>query len=69
MGVNVAERNYHIYGRKTHSEPLAYLGWLEIEAVAGLREKALEQFGASGWVELVAFPEESIIRVISGNPR
>jgi len=62
-------KTYHVYGRKTHPEPLAYLGWLEIEAVAGLREKALEQFGDAGWVELVAFPEEAIIRVIPGSSR
>lgn len=55
---------HHIYGRKSHPEPLVFLGRLEIESGTRLKDEALKHFGETGWVELIAFPEVSIVPVI-----
>ncbi len=69
MKESTVTRTFQVYGRKAHAEPLAFLGRLEAEDGAGLRAKALTQFGDAGWVELVAFPEEAIVQVIPGKGR
>jgi len=58
--------NYRIYGRKEYPQPLEQVGRLAVEDSQALRQKAFQELGADGWVELVAVPESAVIPVISG---
>ena len=64
--------SYLIFGRKTYQQPLEWIGQLTVEngstpkagMAAELVEQAREQFGREGWVEMIAIPERSVVRVI-----
>lgn len=60
---------YHLYGRKSHAQPLAFVGQVESPPGPGLREEALRLAGPGGWVELIAFAEASILRVLPEGDR
>tara|TARA_B110000014_G_C19604815_1_gene320392 strand:- start:43 stop:210 length:168 start_codon:yes stop_codon:yes gene_type:complete len=53
--------NWHIFGRKKGEEPLGFLGL--ISSKENPRSVVVEKYGED-WLELVAVPENSIIKVI-----
>lgn len=58
---------YFIFARKEYHQPLEYIGALQVQAGAPpteLDRRARAQFGSEGWVEMVAVPETSVVRVI-----
>ena len=58
---------YLIFARKAYPQPLECIGALKLAVdapKAELDQRAREQFGAEGWVEMVAIPDKSIVRVI-----
>ena len=63
---------YLIFARKVYQQPLEAIGQLTVEsaappaaaAPADLARRAREQFGAEGWVEMVAIPASAVVRVI-----
>lgn len=57
-------KTYHIYGRKAYTEPLAFVERLQIDDVSALDAETLKGVGKRDWVELIAFPESSIVHVI-----
>jgi hypothetical protein len=64
--------NYLIFARKAYQQPLEWIGQLATESgtpaadaeTAELARLAREQFGAEGWVEMVAIPASAVVRVI-----
>ncbi|MBM4423794.1 MAG: hypothetical protein FJ030_10425 [Chloroflexi bacterium] len=53
-----------IFGRKEYQQPLEYLGAITVESGPDeLSRIARERFG-EGWLEMVAAPESSVVRVI-----
>ena len=62
-------QTYHLYGRKTYSQPLTFAGQVTIDDVAVLKDEAMKLIEETDWIELVAIPETSLIPVIvGGNP-
>ena len=59
-------QTFHIFGRKSYPQPLTFVGQVNVEADADLKEAALKLAGADGWIELVAIPASSITPVIAG---
>lgn len=55
---------YHIYGRKAYTQPLAFIDRLPLDDLSRLTDKVLMCAGRDEWIELIAFPESSIVRVI-----
>jgi hypothetical protein len=56
---------YHIYGRKAYTQPLAFIDRLPLDDLSRLSDEVLTRAGRRDeWVELIAFPETSIVRVI-----
>ena len=61
--------DYLIFGRRAYQQPLELLGTTHIEDVlpddrASLIERARQQYGADGWIEMIAIPRSAAIRVI-----
>jgi hypothetical protein len=52
-------REYHIYGRKSYAQPLAYVQTRSAQTI-----NALPAPEGDDWVELVAFPASAVIQVI-----
>ncbi len=50
---------YHIYGRTSYAQPLEF-----IESVTLSKGQTPRAPEGQDWVELIAFPEKAIIRVI-----
>lgn len=50
---------YHIYGRKSYDQPLAYI---ETIATSSLDQRPVAE--GDDWIEVVAFPASAVIRVI-----
>jgi len=65
---------YLIFARKTYEQPLEWIGALQFDGAPSqgdamatpgeLGQRAREQFGAEGWLEMAAIPEKSIVHVI-----
>ncbi len=67
---------YLIFARKTYEQPLEWIGALQFDGApwhgaeratatrSELGRRAREQFGAEGWLEMAAIPEQSIVHVI-----
>lgn len=58
---------YLIYGRKTYPQPLEYIDALTVDDPGSLQHAADQLIGQQDWVELIAFPESAMIRVIPWN--
>lgn len=58
------ENKYQVYGRKSHPQPLTFVGEVQTADVSALKDEAFKQFGMDGWVELIAFPVSAVVRVI-----
>tara|TARA_B100000029_G_C17576674_1_gene958363 strand:- start:366 stop:533 length:168 start_codon:yes stop_codon:yes gene_type:complete len=52
---------WHVFGRRKGEDPLGFLGVISFEG--NPRKVVVEKYGKD-WLELVAFPEGSIIKVI-----
>ncbi len=52
--------SWHVFGRKQGEDPLGFLGL--IKAVSP-KDAVLKEYGDE-WLELVAIPEDAIIKVI-----
>jgi hypothetical protein len=63
---------YLIFARKAYHLPLEWIGQLLVEngalptsaETAELARRARDQFGAEGWVEMVAIPAAAAVRVM-----
>ncbi len=56
-----------IFARTADQQPLEWIGALAFDGEttpAELSQRARAEFGAHGWVEMVAIPEQAIVRVI-----
>jgi hypothetical protein len=65
--------DYLVFGRQAYQQPLELLGTTRVEAQlpqdqARLVEQARQQFGAEGWIEMIAIPASAAIRVIPVSP-
>lgn len=58
------KQTYHVFGRKSYPESLQYVQQLTLSDTETLKEEALQGTGDDDWVELIAFPETAVIRVI-----
>lgn len=58
---------FQLYGRKKYERPLTFIQTITVSNDI-LKQKALQQVGAEGWVELVAIPTTALIHVIGKNP-
>ena len=61
--------DYLIFGRRAYQQPLEQLGTTRVEGElpedkARLVEQARQQYGANGWIEMIAIPRSAAIRVI-----
>ncbi len=56
-------RRYLVFGRKVHTEPLAFEGFVEAEDDEAASRAARAGF-ADSWVELVLVPEADLFWVI-----
>jgi hypothetical protein len=57
-------QTYHIYGRKAYPEPLSFIDEFQILDPAALKIEVESHLGEGDWVELIAFPAETVIQVI-----
>lgn len=55
---------YQLFGRTEYSTPLEYVATLELPDPGSLNPDQVKHPGTRAWVELVAFPEAAVIRVI-----
>lgn len=60
----INKENYHLYGRKTYSEPLHYVDEIQIEHPEDISAIAFTNIEKADWLELVAFPSKAAIQVI-----
>lgn len=63
MPTKTKEEQFHVYGRKAYEEPLQYVKSVPAADVDAVAAKEAES-GEEDWVELIAFPASSAIRVI-----
>ena len=59
--------DYWIFARREYGQPLAWICTVRCGGDASSQElgqRAREQFGAEGWVEMVAIPWQAIVQVI-----
>jgi hypothetical protein len=61
--------DYLIFGRRAYQQPLEQLGTTRLEEEwpedkTRLVEQARRQYGADGWIEMIAIPRSAAIRVI-----
>jgi hypothetical protein len=55
---------YDVFARRTHPEPLAYIGSVEVNEAGQAARASLEKFGPeSEWLEMVIVPHQKVIRV------
>lgn len=64
---------YLIFARREYQLPLEWIGRLQDDLSAGdqsdqapelIKRQALERFGEDEWIEMVAVPERSLVRVV-----
>jgi 1,2-phenylacetyl-CoA epoxidase PaaB subunit len=57
---------YDVFARKTHPEPLVYIGSVEADDDQNAVTACLEKYGPeSEWLEMVAAPQPAVIVVFS----
>jgi len=56
--------SYDVFARKSHPEPLVYIGSVQVSEAGEAARASLEKFGPeSEWLEMVAVPHQQVIRV------
>jgi hypothetical protein len=55
---------YDVFARKSHPEPLIYIGSVQVNEAGEVARASLETYGPeSEWLEMVAVPHRQVIRV------